>query len=498
MDHIMMRKTRSVLATVGLTLVTLLAGLLNDGMLNPAVASPQDDFINAAGPAAQRGQVEYGVPASVTVAQAILESGWGTSSLSVQSKNYFGIKCATASSPGPIAVGCKAYQTTECTPDCHTVTAYFRVYATMEDSFRDHGRFLRDNSRYANAFNFTHDADQFVREIWKAGYATDPNYPNKVITLMVNHNLYRFNTVGRPAQVVIVGMDNVVYHEVRQTDGQWTGFQPLDGFDGPARAKRVSIASMPDGSAQVAIIAADDVVYHRVRAANGQWTGFQSLAGAGTTSPAQGKDVAIAGLPDGSAQVVIVGTDNVVYHEARLSDGRWTGFQPLAGFDAPAQAKRVSIAGMGDGSAQVGIIAVDDVVYHQVRYPTGQWTGFQPLAGAGTTSAAQGKDVAIAGLPDGSAQAVIIGTDDVVYHEARLPDGRWTGFQPLSAAGGWARAKQVSIGGVPGGVAHVAIVAADDVVYHQLRQPDGQWTGFQPLAGAGTTTPAQGRDVAIG
>jgi hypothetical protein len=44
----------------------------------------------------------------------------------------------------------------------------------------------------------------------------------------------------------------------------------------------------------------------------------------------------------------------------------------------------------------------------------------------------------------------------------------------------------------------VAIVAADDVVYHQLRQPDGQWTGFQPLAGAGTTTPAQGRDVAIG
>jgi hypothetical protein len=303
---------------------------------------------------------------------------------------------------------------------------------------------------------------------------------------------------ARSVQVVIVGADGVVYHEVRQTDGQWTGFQPLAGFDGPAQAKRVSIAGMGDGSAHVAIVAADDVVYHQIRYSNGQWSGFQSLAGAGTTAPAQGKDVAIAGLPDGSAQVVIVGTDNVVYHEARLPDGRWTGFQPLAGFDAPAQAKRVSIAGVPDGSAHVCIVAVDDVVYHQIRYSSGQWSGFQPLAGAGTTSVALGKDVAVAGLPDGSAQVVIIGTDDVVYHEARLPDGRWTGFQPLSVAGGFARAKQVGIGGVPGGVAHVAIVAADDVVYHQLRQPDGQWTGFQPLAGAGTTTPAQGRDVAIG
>lgn len=154
-------------------------------------------------------------------------------------------------------------------------------------------------------------------------------------------------------------------------------------------------------------------MYHEIRNADGQsWTGLQPLPGKGTTEPAQAKRVAIAGMPDGSAQVLIVGWDNVVYHEIRNVDGSWTGFQPLsgAGTPNPAGAKDVAITGMPDGSAQVLIIGADDRVYHEIRNADGlSWTGFQPLMGSGTTDPAGGSAVSIAGMPDGAAQVVIVG-----------------------------------------------------------------------------------------
>jgi hypothetical protein len=157
-----------------------------------AMAEYHDDFIAVAGPSAQAVQAEYRVPASVAAAQSILESGWGRSTLSVNDKNYFGFKCTGPTSPGPIAIGCHQYLTEECTPDCHTTTAYFRVYASMRDSFRDYGRLLSTYSVYAPAFNHLDDPDEFARKI-AVRYATDPEYANKVISLMRTWNLYRFN-----------------------------------------------------------------------------------------------------------------------------------------------------------------------------------------------------------------------------------------------------------------------------------------------------------------
>ncbi len=162
-----------------------------------AVDDFHDDFINVAGPAAQAVMAEYGVPASVGTAQSILESNWGRSSLSQNDKNYFGFKCTSASNPGPIAIGCHNYPTQECTPTCHTVNAYFRVYASMKDSFRDYGRLLSTSSLYAPAFQYVDNPDQFAREIARH-YATDPDYANKVIGLMQTWNLYRFNNVTPP------------------------------------------------------------------------------------------------------------------------------------------------------------------------------------------------------------------------------------------------------------------------------------------------------------
>lgn len=149
------------------------------------------EFIRWAADHAREGRREYRVPVSVTVAQAINESGWGRSALSTEGNAYFGIKCF--GTPGPIAVGCRPYDTRECDDDCFPTTATFRVYRGARASFTDHGRFLAVNPRYRPAFAHTDDPDRFAREIHKAGYATDPRYSDKLIALMREYDLYRFD-----------------------------------------------------------------------------------------------------------------------------------------------------------------------------------------------------------------------------------------------------------------------------------------------------------------
>jgi flagellar protein FlgJ len=149
-------------------------------------------FLAASVAPAQQSQRETLVPASVTLAQAILESGWGRSSLSATDNNFFGMKCFTQ---GKFANGCRTYTTNECTAAgvCYTTSAVFRSYASSLESFRDHGALLAGASRYAAAFNYTKDANQFAAEIHKAGYATDPNYTTKLVALMTKYNLYQYD-----------------------------------------------------------------------------------------------------------------------------------------------------------------------------------------------------------------------------------------------------------------------------------------------------------------
>lgn len=158
-------------------------------------AQTPEQFIASAVPGAQQGWREYGVPASVTIAQAILESGWGRSGLSAVDRNYFGIKCQNGRY-GPHANGCHVYETTECDKagKCFATSDAFRTYASMGRSFRDHGHFLRNNKRYAPAFAHTRDANKFIMAVWKAGYATDPNYYDKITKIMTNYDLYRYDT----------------------------------------------------------------------------------------------------------------------------------------------------------------------------------------------------------------------------------------------------------------------------------------------------------------
>jgi len=152
--------------------------------------STHDKFIAAVAEAARESQADSGVPASVTIAQAILESDWGQSQLAKKGQNYFGIKATRG--PGP--AGEISMRTWEVVSGANiTVQDAFRAYHNLYESVMDHGRFLADNPRYAAAFKVTDDPREFARRIQAAGYATDPAYASKLINLMNRYNLYQYD-----------------------------------------------------------------------------------------------------------------------------------------------------------------------------------------------------------------------------------------------------------------------------------------------------------------
>ncbi len=138
---------------------------------------------------AQESERETGVPTSVTLAQAALESDWGRSLLSLKGQNYFGIKAL--SGPGP--AGVIRMDTWEVFGGKNVVVEdAFKAYNNAMESILDHGRFLADNPRYAAAFKAL-DPREFARRIHNAGYATDPGYSDKLIGLMDKLGLYRYD-----------------------------------------------------------------------------------------------------------------------------------------------------------------------------------------------------------------------------------------------------------------------------------------------------------------
>ncbi|BFV56766.1 hypothetical protein KCMC57_up18700 [Kitasatospora sp. CMC57] len=294
---------------------------------------------------------------------------------------------------------------------------------------------------------------------------------------------------------------NEFVHNIRLANGSWTPYLQLLGigsaptFNGPETA----IAGMPNGSAQVLGIGNDGNVYHQIRSANGQWSGFATLDGVGTPTM-QASKVAIAAMPDGTSQVLAIGNDGNIYHQTRLTSGSWTGFAPLNGVGTPTmQAREVAITGLPDGTSQVLAIGNDGNVYHERRLTDGSWTGFAPLAGLNGAGAMQAGKIGIAGLPDGTAQAVVTGSDGNIYHQIRLNSGSWTGFVALNGYDGapmmWAGS--IGITGLPDGTAQVIAVGNDGNVYHEVRFTSGSWAGFAPVQGYALAPALPGVRVAI-
>nr|WP_255622024.1 glucosaminidase domain-containing protein [Tessaracoccus sp. OS52] len=154
-------------------------------------------------PAAQQNERSTGIPASVTIGQAALETGWGRSKMSKPPINsYFSIKCTKYVSP--YQSGCIDIESMEQYANGveYAQVSPFRTYLTVGDSLLDYGRLLTSNTRYAPAFKYTSNADQFIREIHKAGYATDVDYADKVISIMKRYNLYAYNRQPMPPGIV--------------------------------------------------------------------------------------------------------------------------------------------------------------------------------------------------------------------------------------------------------------------------------------------------------
>lgn len=145
-------------------------------------ANPTEEYIAIYSDIAQEEMRSYDVPASITLAQGILESGAGKGRLSTEANNHFGIKCHT-SWKGP-----RIYHDDDEAQEC------FRKYKNSKYSFRDHSKFLKGRSRYAGLFNLAKDDyEGWAKGLKKAGYATDRKYPQKLISLIERYQLYRFD-----------------------------------------------------------------------------------------------------------------------------------------------------------------------------------------------------------------------------------------------------------------------------------------------------------------
>jgi flagellar protein FlgJ len=161
----------------------------------PAVAaSPfagRTSFINAVGEIAQASRAKTGVPASVTVAQAILESDWGESLLARQAQNYFGIKAF-----GSIGSNGVVWMATHEFTDQGLLQLLepFRAYKSLADSVADHDRLLQRSSRYRGALAVANDPPEYARRIASGGYSTDPEYASKVASLIERYGLTRFDS----------------------------------------------------------------------------------------------------------------------------------------------------------------------------------------------------------------------------------------------------------------------------------------------------------------
>jgi len=161
-------------------------------MAQNAVAQPSDyrltrkEYIETYKEEAIREMLRAGIPASITLAQGILESADGNSPLARYAKNHFGIKCHRGWSGERFIM------------DDDEKNECFRKYYSVYDSYRDHSEFLTGRSRYADLFKLKiTDYKGWAKGLKKAGYATNPKYANILIRIIEDNELYKYDKVKK-------------------------------------------------------------------------------------------------------------------------------------------------------------------------------------------------------------------------------------------------------------------------------------------------------------
>lgn len=149
------------------------------------------EYIDTYAPLCVEQMVEYRIPASVILAQAIVESSSGTSELARKSNNHFGIKCHTSWD------GDTSVKTDDVADEC------FRKYSSIRESYLDHSRFLSSRARYSHLFSLpVTDYKSWCQGLKEAGYATFPGYAEQLIRTIERYRLYEFDGVQRLMQLL--------------------------------------------------------------------------------------------------------------------------------------------------------------------------------------------------------------------------------------------------------------------------------------------------------
>ncbi|MES2373810.1 MAG: glucosaminidase domain-containing protein [Bacteroidota bacterium] len=190
-------------------------------------------YVNAYKEIAITEMLRTGVPASITLAQGILESQYGESDLVKGSNNHFGIKCK------PEWTGGKIYHDDDEKGEC------FRVYTTAEESYRDHSDFLKTRPHYAFLFKLDPtDFDGWAKGLKKAGYATNPTYPQKLLKVINDFNLQQYSlealarqnnpTPATAPAITTAAVSNTTFSKEEETPKQ-TEFVANPSIEKPAQ-----------------------------------------------------------------------------------------------------------------------------------------------------------------------------------------------------------------------------------------------------------------------
>jgi flagellum-specific peptidoglycan hydrolase FlgJ len=175
---------------------------------NKTYANATERYIDTYKDIAKNEMELYGIPASITLAQGILESGSGNGRLSVKANNHFGIKCHGWT-------GKKIYHDDDKSQEC------FRKYNDAKYSFRDHSLFLSERKRYAFLFDLKkHDYTAWAKGLKSAGYATDRKYPQKLISLIERYKLneYDNDVLGLQTHSITKNRPNKILYTVSKGD----------------------------------------------------------------------------------------------------------------------------------------------------------------------------------------------------------------------------------------------------------------------------------------
>ncbi|MFH6768884.1 glucosaminidase domain-containing protein [Gaetbulibacter aquiaggeris] len=174
-------KPEPVVRTVKPEITEVVAEDVESSSFKTLTVKSTEEYLDLFSDIAQQEMRLYGIPASITLAQGILESSSGKGRLAVEANNHFGIKCHDWT-------GDRIHHDDDSLQEC------FRKYNDAKYSFRDHSLFLTTRSRYSKLFELDKDDYKaWARELKAAGYATDKKYPDKLIYLIERYKLIRLD-----------------------------------------------------------------------------------------------------------------------------------------------------------------------------------------------------------------------------------------------------------------------------------------------------------------